>query len=284
DLLDAPTAAPPAPDAKAMEENIQTLAQRLEKTPDDLQGWMLLGRSYQVTRQPAKAQTAYEKALTLAPDNLDIKVLYAQALAEGQDNRLQGKPAQIIAEVLKADPEFPQGLWMAGLAAAEQGDAKAALAYWQKLKALYPADSEDAKQISGYMAMLGGQPGAEAPAEAPKAALSVKVKVALAPSLADKAHPDDTVFIFAKAASGPPMPLAIVRKQVKDLPLEVTLDDSMSMAPGMNLSAFPQIVLGARVSKSGQAMPSSGDLQGSGAPTAPAAGQTYSVVIDQAVP
>lgn len=296
DLLDAATATAtaPAPEAQAMEEsrreaenprlleNIQLLARRLEKAPDDLQGWVLLGRSYQATKQPAKAQTAYEKALALAPDNLDIKILYAQALAEGQNNRLQGRPAQIVAEVLKADPAFPNGLWLAGLAAAEQGDAKAALSYWEKLKAQFPADSEEAKRISGYMAMLGGQPGGEAAAPKPK--LRIKVKVALAPSLVGKAQPNDTVFVFAKAASGPPMPLAIVRKQVKDLPLEVTLDDSMAMAPGMNLSAFPKIVLGARVSKSGQAMPASGDLQGFSEPTAPTADKSYGVLIDQAVP
>lgn len=280
DLLDAP---PPTaqPDAKAMEENIQRLAQRLQSAPDDLPGWMLLARSYQVTHQQAQAVAAYEKALALAPDNLDIKVLYAQALAEAQDNRLQGKPAQIVAEILQADPNFPNGLWLAGLVAAEQGDAKTALMHWQKLKEQYPADSEDAKQLAGYMAMLGAQPGAE-PAAAPK--LSVKVKVSLAPALAGLAQPEDTLFVFAKAAAGPPMPLAIVRKQVKDLPVEVTLDDSMAMAPGMNLSAFPRIVLGARISKSGQAMPASGDLQGFSAAVAPEADHVYSVEIGQPVP
>lgn len=277
DLLDATTRT--AAVATAMQENIQRLVQRLRMSPDDLQGWMLLGRSYQAIHQTDKAQAAYEKAIALAPDDLDIKVLYAQALAEGQDNRLQGKPAQIIAEILKADPDFPNGLWLAGLVAAEEGDAKTALAHWQKLKAQYAADSEDAQQLSGYIAMLSGQPNA---ATAPK--LSVTVRVTLAPSLLGKTQPDDTVFVFAKAAVGKPVPLAIVRKQVKDLPVEVVMDDSMAMAAGMNLSAFPQIVLGARVSKSGQAMPTAGDLQGFSEPLAPASDQSYSVEISQSVP
>ncbi|TAN52296.1 MAG: c-type cytochrome biogenesis protein CcmI [Methylococcaceae bacterium] len=280
DLLDAPANLATAPDSKTLNENIQRLAQRLENTPDDLQGWMLLARSYQVTQQADKAQAAYRKAMALAPDNLDVKALYAQAVAESQGNRLQGRPAQLVADILAADPNHPTGLWLAGLAAAERGDAQAALGYWQKLKEQYPADSEEAKQLSGYMAVLG-EPVA-APASAPK--LSLTVNVSLAPSLAGKAQAEDTLLVFAKAVDGPPMPLAIVRKQVKDLPLTVTLDDSMSMAPGMSLSAFPQIQLGARISKSGQAMPAAGDLQGLSAPIAPVAGQTYTVEITQPVP
>lgn len=282
DLLDSQASAA-ASSAQVMEDNIRHLAERLQKTPEDLQGWVLLARAYQVTQRPSQAQGAYEKALGLAPDNLELKVLYAQALAEAQGNRLQGRPAQIIAEVLAADPNFAHALWMAGLAAAEQGDAPAALAHWQKLKAQYPADSEDAKQLSGYIAMLtGGQQQQQPQAAAP--ALRIRVKASLAPSLAGQIQPQDTLFIFAKAAAGPPMPLAIVRKQTKDLPVEVDLDDTMAMAPGMNLSAFPQIILGARISRSGQAMPASGDLQGLSQPLAPQNGQAYAVEINQVVP
>lgn len=280
DLLGS-QATPAESSAQVMEDNIRHLAERLQKTPDDLQGWILLARAYQVTQRPSEAQGAYEKALALAPDNLELKVLYAQSLAEAQGNRLQGRPAQLIAEVLAADPNFPHALWMAGLAAAEQGDAPTALAHWQKLKAQYPADSDDAKQLSGYIAMLTTgqqQPAAAAPA------LRIRVKATLAPALAGKVQPQATLFIFAKAAAGPPMPLAIVRKQAKDLPLAVELDDTMTMASGMNLAAFPQIILGARISKSGQAKPASGDLQGLSQPLAPQNGQEYAVEINQEVP
>ena len=112
---------------------------------------------------------------------------------------------------------------------------------------------------------------------------SSKVRVSLASALKAQATPEDTVFIFARAAAGPPMPLAIVKKQVKDLPLEVTLDDSMGMVQGMNLSAFDRVVIGARISKSGQAMPQSGDLQGLTKPTEIQNGGAYAVEIGEVV-
>jgi cytochrome c-type biogenesis protein CcmH len=112
---------------------------------------------------------------------------------------------------------------------------------------------------------------------------SIRVKVSLATTLKAKATPEDTVFIFARAAAGPPMPLAIVRKKVKDLPVEVTLDDSMSMMQGMNLSAFDKLVIGARISKTGQALPQPGDLQGLTKPTEINNGGIYAVDISEEV-
>lgn len=267
------------PNAQAIEKSIKLLAQRLEQDSGNLQGWLLLARSQQTTKHPQEAAISYQRALALAPGNLDIKALYAQALAESQNNSLAGRPAEIVAEILAADPNHPTGLWLAGLAAAKAGDAVTAISHWQKLKAQYPPGSEDAKQLDAYLAMLqGGEPEAESHG------VSVKVHVTLAPALAKAANPEDTLFVFAKAAQGPPMPLAIVRKRVKDLPADVTLDDSMAMAPGMKLSGFPKIVLGARVSKTGNAMPAPGDLQGTSEPVMPSSGTLYSIEISQVLP
>ena len=109
-----------------------------------------------------------------------------------------------------------------------------------------------------------GQRNASPPARLQTAlpARSIKVTVRLSPALAAKAAPGDAVFIFARAAQGPRMPLAIVRKQVRELPVTVTLDDSMAMVPDMKMSSFPELVIGARVSKSGDAIPKPGDLEG----------------------
>ena len=111
----------------------------------------------------------------------------------------------------------------------------------------------------------------------------VSGKVSVAPALAGKAAPTDVVFIFARAASGPPMPLAVLRKQVKDLPVEFALDDSMAMAPNLKLSGFAEVVVGARISRSGSATPQSGDLQGLSRPVKVGA-SGVAVVIDTAVP
>ena len=122
------------------------------------------------------------------------------------------------------------------------------------------------------------------PSEVGASGFAISVRVSLDPALAPQAGPDDRVFIFARALNGPPMPLAAVSKQVRDLPLELTLDDGMAMMPQMKLSGFPQVVVGARISKAGTAMPQSGDLQGEVSPVSPGQADPVSVVIDSVRP
>lgn len=264
DLVSSTPQSPQAsmPDVEAA---IGKLAERLKQNPNDLEGWMLLGRSLQTTRQSAKAAAAYEYAAKLAPDNLDVQGLYAEALAEANGGSTEGKPTEIVAAILKKDPNHKGGLWMAGVAAAERKDAAKAAEYWGRLKAQLPPESDEARQIGQYIAEVQGMPAApEAPAPAAKSepAKRIRVKVDLADGLKGQAAPEDALFIFARAAEGPPMPLAVAKKQVKDLPVEVELTDTMAMMPGMSLSSFERVVVGARVSKSGKPTPSPGDLQG----------------------
>jgi len=290
DLTDFQAAAGPRNMANEadFQATIEKLAERLKKEPNDLDGWMLLARSLMATGQVDKAITAYEYALKLAPDNPDVRAMYAQTLAEGNGGDFAGQPADIITGLLRQHPQHPIGLWLAGLAAAQRGDNAEAAGHWEALKAQLAPDSDDAAQLGQYIAQLKGS--ASTPVTTARrsdaggqgaAKKSVRIKVALADELKAKAKPGDTVFIFARAAAGPPMPLAIVRKQVKDLPIEVTLDDSMAMIAGMNLSAFDRLILGARVSKSGQAMPRPGDLQGLSDPTVVEQDRTYSIRITQ---
>jgi cytochrome c-type biogenesis protein CcmH len=284
DLLDRPAQSPSAqmPD---VEDSIRKLSERLKQNPNDLEGWVLLGRSLQATNQPDKAATAYEYAMKLAPDNLDLKGLYAEALAEANQGSTAGRPTEIVEEILKKNPNHKGGLWMAGVAAAERKDVAKAAEYWGKLKAQFPAESEEAQQIGRYIAEVQGLAASEAPAPAAKAEprKRIRVKVALAEDLKAEAAPEDALFVFARAAEGPPMPLAVVKKQVRDLPLEVELDDSMSMMPGMSLSSFERVVVGARISKSGKPTPSPGDLQGLTEPVAPQNGASYAVTVDRVV-
>jgi cytochrome c-type biogenesis protein CcmH len=298
DFRAAATAAPKKAGAPEFQEMVERLAERLKTDSQDLNGWLLLARSCQQLEQFDRAADAYAHAMKLAPDNLSVKALYAEALGESLNGDFTGEPAKIAAEILAKDPKQHNALWLAGAAAAQTGDTAQAIAYLETLRGEFPPGSPDDKHLGKIIEDLK-HGGAEAEAETADAAeqeggaaaelpatgeqKSIRVKVGLAAALKSKASPEDVVFIFARAASGPPMPLAIVRKKVKDLPVEVTLDDSMSMVEGMNLSAFDQLVIGARVSKSGQAMPQPGDLQGLTRPLAAENEGVYAVEIGEVV-
>lgn len=245
----------PAP----LEAEAERLAARLQANPKDSEGWLLLGRTYQALGQIDKAKTVYEQALGFHPDDLNLKVRYAEVLAQLQEGDLRGKPSLLLQEVLKADPNHPYALWLAGLAALQEGDRELAHRHWQTLLDQMPPNSAAATQLREIMAKAGLSIDGQPPSAA---SVQVKVSVQLAPELTSRVHPDDPVYIFARAAQGPPMPLAIARKQVKDLPLTVTLDDTMAMMPQLKLSSFKRIVLGARVAKSGNAQGAPGDLEG----------------------
>jgi cytochrome c-type biogenesis protein CcmH len=274
DLLQMPTGTPETTHASApeIETGIKELTEKLAKNPNDLDGWVLLGRSLQATGKPDKAVTAYEFAQKIAPEDPDLKALYAEALAELNQGSLTGKPVQIVEEILRSHPDHPTGLWLAGLAAAERKDISQAVDHWRRLQKQLAPDSEDAQYLAKYLARVQGLPSPTEPAPptggTTKSGVSVRVKVTLAEKLNERATPDDAVFIFARAAEGPPMPLAVVRKQVRDLPLEVTLDDSMAMMQNRKISSFDRIIIGARISRTGKPTPSPGDLQGLSAPLA----------------
>ncbi len=279
DLISAGTTPPNAqamPDS--LEAGVQRLKLRLRDNPDDPEGWLLLGRSYQALGQADQAKTAYEQALRLLPENLDLKARYAEVLAQLQGGDLRGQPQQLLQEILKADPNHPYALWLSGLAALHQGERELARRHWQALLYQIPPDSSAASQLREMMAKAGLTSDDQLPAPAP---VRVQVKVQLAPGLTSRAHPEDTVYIFARAARGPPMPLAIIRKQVKDLPLTVTLDDSMAMVPQMKLSNFERVVLGARVAKSGNAQGAPGDLEGWTNEISTEQDKPQTIVIDQ---
>lgn len=281
DLISTGTTQPKAQAmSDALEAGVQHLKQRLRDHPNDPEGWLLLGRTYQALGQLDQAKTVYEQALGLLPENLDLKARYAEALAQLQSGDFRGKPALLLQEILKTEPNHPYALWLLGLAALHQGDRDLARTYWQRLLEQMPPDSPVANQLREMMVKAGiadDQPTTQAPAQ-------VQIQVQLAPGLTSHAHPEDPVYIFARAAQGPLLPLAIVRKQVKDLPLTVTLDDSMAMMPQLKLSNFKRIVLGARVAKSGNAQGAPGDLEGWTNELAIEEDKLITILIDQVRP
>lgn len=275
-----------APPLKSMHETrkaIQALAERLSANPNDLEGWILLGRSLQTTNRPQEAAKAYETATRLAPGDPDLLAAYAEALAEAQDGKLEGQPGAIIQQIIRDHPKHKMGLWLGGLAAAQSGDMRTARKLWERLRAELPPNGPEIKEINAYLQELGPESAGAPKASAAKTP-GVKVKVTLDPKLKGEVQPDDALFIFARAAEGPPMPLAVLRKTVRDLPLSVTLDDSLAMRPGLEISKFPKLILGARISKSGQATPQSGDIEGTVPGMTPEASKVYPITIDHKRP
>lgn len=264
-----------------IEGMVTTLLQRLEEDPNDAEGWMMLGRSYYFLKNHAKAAEAFGKAVSImGENNPDLLADYADTLAVANNRSMAGKPYELVKKALAMQPFHEKSLWLAGTAAYQAQDLAGAYGHWEKLLQIFPPGSENAQQIQNNLGELknrmvqagvavpesaGGAVAAAAPAPLSPTGMegaSVSGTVKLVSALVAGASPEDTVFIFARAATGPRMPLAILRKQVKDLPVEFTLDDSLAMNPAMKLSNFPEVVVGARISKSGNAMPQSGDLQG----------------------
>jgi len=276
------------PNAADIEKMVAGLAEKMKANPDDAEGWLMLGKSYKYLEQFPKAADAFGNACRLMGDKPDVMLLYAEALAFAAEKNLAGKPSELIFKALKLEPENPNGLWLAGLSKVQQGDPQGAAALWRKLESLLPEGSEPRKEMQNIIAGLPGQAQVAAsepqtPPAAAAAAASISVEVSLAPELQQAASPGDTLFIYAQALTGPKMPLAIVRKQVSDLPLKVTLDDTMAMMPAMKLSNFGEVRLLARISKSGQAVTQPGDLIGAVEKAAVSGSGDYKVVINQRV-
>ena len=289
----APAAAGPEAERAQFAAAVEQLAQRLQNEPDNHEGWAMLARSYVRLGEHIKALPAFEKAGPLLERDAALVADYADTRGVMNDRSLQGAPSQLIERALKINPDHPKSLALAGTAAFERKDYVAAVAHWERLVALVPADAEFVQQLQASIDQArreGGLPAStvvpgSAAAPVPPAAANpaasgaaaaagarVQGEVRLAPALAAQVQPEDSVFIFARAAEGPRMPLAIVRFQAKDLPLRFSLDDSQAMSPELQLSKFEKVIVTARISKSGQAIPAAGDLTGQTGPVANTAG------------
>lgn len=288
--LGNPAALAPAPVQAAVtpaeiEAMVAKLAARLESRPDDLEGWAMLGRSYKVLGRNAEAAQAYAKAGSALAGDPRLLVDYAESLALAHGGNLQGKPAELIARALELDPGFALARMLSGAVAFQREDYAGAIREWSAVQSRFPPDSDEARGIGESIAkareLAAAQPGPKAKAGATAAKVAGTVR--LSGELAARAAPTDTVFIFARAAAGGGPPLAVLRRQVKDLPLAFALDDTMAMAPERKLSGAQEVVVGARISRSGSPLPQSGDLQGLSRPVKVGAAGV-AVVIDAAVP
>lgn len=276
----------PADHARNLEQLAQRLAARLESNPQDAEAWVLLARSYQMLGRAPEAAKTFARAIELVPDSAQLYADYADMQVASAGGQWTPGAVKAVAQALVIDPSHPKAMWLAGTEAYARKDFKTALGYWEKLLSLVEPGSEVARMIQSNVdevrGLIAAAPaGAAATTKPPAEAAAVPDKapggsgaglsgtVALAPELAGKLQGTETVFVFARAAQGPKMPLAIRRIRVQDLPYRFSLDDSAAMAPGMVISAFEQVVVGARVSRTGEATPKPGDFEGYSAPVKP---------------
>lgn len=298
----------------SLDELVVDLRTRLAREPKDLDAWRLLGRAELARGRADEARDAFERAMSLAPGDAQVRVDYADALAQAQGAVLEGRPIALIREALAIDPRNPKALALAGAYEVGRNDFPAAIVLWKRLLEVLPADSEQAKQVAGFLADLqagrppqvaarpagpaaggsgpaAGGPGPNAPAAGGSAAgapppadaaaskaAALSGRIDLERRIADRLEPGATVFVVARTldAEGRPAgpPVAVLRARGSDLPLAFTLDDGLAMSPMARLSTVPpgtQVVVIARVSRSGEATARPGDLQGASQPVKPGA-------------
>ncbi len=269
---------------------IKALVNRLKENPEDIQGWYMLGRTYMAVEDYPKAVMAYGKLYELAGDEPTVMLSYADALSMQGQGDMSGKPTELVRRAVELAPSDATALWMAGMVESQAGNNTKALVYLRKLIGILESP-EDVAQVKMLIAQTEAKAGIT-PSDSGSAPVALKLlppimprgeirlTVELDPDMAGKVDPEDTLFIYARAIEGPKFPLAVVRKQVKDLPMEIALDDSGAMVPEAKLSNFRQVVIGARISKSGNAIAVPGDLYGEKSPVKVGTGELFSIFID----
>jgi len=286
ELLDSKQAAARAPGAipknadgsPDIDTMVAGLQKKLEAEPNNAKGWYMLGRSYMALKRFPEAAKSYERALKIRPESADIMLSLADSLAMVNKGEIVGRPVSLINKALQLEPNNMTALWLGGMASRQSGDNLTAIQRWKKVIGFL----KDPKEIEEVNSLIAEATRGLSPAQQKSLGASVSTadatkKVATKPvesksgagisvtiSLSDKfkgqVTPTDTVFVYAKAMSGPPMPLAAAKIQVKDLPAEILLNDEMAMMPTMKLSAYSEVIVGARVSKSGGPISQNGDL------------------------
>jgi len=264
--------APQAGELPSMEEMIAGLKKKTADNPDDPDAWYLLGRLYAATEQFAESVEAYERLVAVSDRQPTALVVLADSLAMTQGGDLTGQPLSLVMEALEKEPAHTTALWMAGQAAADQKQYLEAIGYWQRAAQGLKDNKEMLGELQSMISeavTLAKDAGMdvteyslpESGQAEPSSVASITIEVTIDPSLLKEIKENDVLFIFARAVSGPPMPLAAIKRNARELPVSLVLDDSSMLRPGTSLAQFEQLKLGARVSHSGQPVAQSGDLQ-----------------------
>lgn len=264
---------------KTIEEMTARLEAAVKSNPESAESWYFLGRTYMAQERAADAAVAFERAVDVAGREPELLGQWAQALYFASDKQWTAQLQALTDEALKGDPAEVTSLGLLGIAAYESGQFQKAIGHWQQLVAVLPAEDPSRQAIQGGIERAREQLG-EPAAAAPATSQGLTVRVELAPALQAKVQPGDAVFVFARAVSGPPMPLAVKRLSVADLPAEVSLSDSDAMMPQLKISGFEQVQLVARISRSGNA--TAGEWIGSSQPLASKSTELQQLLIDSA--
>ena len=260
------------------------LERRLQDEPNNVDAWVMLARLQRSQEKFPASEKSFAKALTLTPDD-DLAVERAEVVAQVQGGDFSGEPWAVINRILKANPNQNNALLLAGSASFSEGRFAQAIQYWERVRASLPPQSEDINALDSALAQArerlapgrasaqlpdSGRASAQSPdtgrtsaqPASPPSVSNARIagRVSLAPELVTQTSPSDTVFIYATPAQGGRMPLAIVRTTVAALPFDFVLDDSQAMGPQSKLSSASEVVLKARISKTGQAMAQPGEL------------------------
>jgi len=277
-MVGTPRSLQPAPveNQATLVEATQQLQESLQRKPDDAQGWALLAQAYSALSQPRQALDALNHLLKLKPDDPDAMVAWVEATAEtSPSHQIDDASRAKLQRALQIEPTHQRALWLLGISDFQRNNFADAAKQWKTLLPLLQPGSRVADAVQQELADAETRAGSgtqsaalatadPAPASAATAApneIAISVTVKLDPKLAAKVQPADTLFVFARAVDGPPMPLAVARLKASGLPAKITLTDAMAMTPALTLSKFPKVSVAARISKSGNAMPQAGDLE-----------------------
>lgn len=278
----------PGQEAGSMEEMISQLEQRLATSPNDAQGWIMLGRSWTFVEQFQKAVTAYARANELSQGrDPDILVAYAESLVLADREHMGDAVRGLLHQALSIAPLHAKGLWYAGQVEWEEGNFAGAADFWERLLPLAP-DSEVREVLSRQITEARSRSGA-APVAAPVpdtpvtvVADGVALRITVAPEVSDRYAATTPVFIIARDSDAGP-PLAVVRKQASELPISINLTDQNVMVPGRKISDKESLKLVARIALSGSPAATAGDLYGEAVWARGQNGQT-AIHIDSTVP
>lgn len=296
-----PAPAHPAMNEPQGEHDFMQMIERVEEktraNPEDGAAWAMLAKTYAATEQWPQALQAFEKAAKLMPQDASVLSGYAEALAIANNHLLAGKPMAWVKKALALDPADIKGLELAGVHAFQEQDFAQAILYFQQLYRLLPPESPYARDIlaaqkeaEGRLAQNGGSlpngpahpPSAEDKAASAPSGATIRGRIDIAPALKSRLAATDVLFVFARAGEKGP-PIAAMRASAGQFPLEFELNDSMAMNAGNGLSQHKQVVLVARVSKSGSPMAQTGDLEGT-LPEVAVGAPDVKILIDQTRP